>query len=377
MGDGRGIGELWHPMPARYMAEASRGDPAGIVGWSYVWRHLEAGDCPPIRQVAEVMGRGKWKAEQVRSECIAAYELWSGTEVTGKNRTTTGQRPDKRRTDDVHAAHIVEASPDNDRTSTGQAPDTHGRDLLLTVQVTTTDPPPPQRGEAPPPEAAKDPAPKVEPTTDAEPTPTPEANPTRQVWDSWREAYEDFRQRAPQWNLPAVRRPGPNRAEQRAIGGRLGEGATVEECRQVVAWALRDGTDDYARYLRGEHSFDSLKPAAPYPDVETLFKPKGWEKRRRLALSGPHGAAGDAHVDPEAEAQRAWGELPRLFRRPECRRNPSTWPPEVFGAQPEVQTAFRRALLEHGGADMASDDFTRRRFVASFVTHFRQARAAS
>jgi hypothetical protein len=106
-----------------------------------------------------------------------------------------------------------------------------------------------------------------------------------------------------------------------------------------------------------------------------LLQPQRIDERA-LEVPDDWSGATSVAINPVAEAERAWSSLRGLFSMQGYgHRNPAKWPDEVFGADPQVQRAFRRSLLEHGGADIPSDDFTRRRFISSFQKHL-QARSA-
>jgi hypothetical protein len=260
---------------------------------------------PGARILSARWGWTHWKARQLLVE-VDPCDLAAMTARTPR-RTVAAQSPHGRRTVEEGGTPVIEDIPHGGRTVAARSPPS--RDPFLEEGQEDQDPQAPTvADQAQAPEAAK-----------AE---TPKPDPVRDVWLSWKLAYEDFRTSAPKWNLPAVRKTAPNRAEARAIGGRLGEGATVEECRQVVTWALRDGTDDYARYLRGEHSYSPDKPATPYPDVETLFKPTNWEKRLRSALVTKPQPGGIAKPGPSELELRRWYDLEG--GREWCQRNALT-----------------------------------------------------
>jgi hypothetical protein len=163
------------------------------------------------------------------------------------------------------------------------------------------------------------------------------------------------------------------RADQvKAIRGALAQGYTAVQLATAVRY-IHEAPDDAPKVR-------ALRESG-YRDIVNLLNER---TRHQNVELGEAWTAGDLakpvalDSSPEAEAQRAWDRLPRLFSAaPQGRRNPAAWPDEHFGESVEVQRACRRSLLDNGGGDMSTDDFTRRRFLASFVRHYQQARSAS
>jgi len=164
------------------------------------------------------------------------------------------------------------------------------------------------------------------------------------------------------------------RADQvRAIRGAIAQGYTPAQLVTAIRY-IHEAPDDAPKVR-------ALREGG-YLDLVNLLNERTRHQNVELGEAWLAGelepAAATAPDSPEVEAQRAWDRLPRLFSAaPPGRRNPASWPDEHFGDRPEVQRAFRGALLENGGSGMTTDDFTRRRFVTSFVRHYhQQARTA-